>query len=289
VLHIDQLSFRYPAQSAPAVDRVSLDVRAGEVLGLLGPNGAGKSTLIRLVVGVERPQTGRIERPPAPLTAWAPQDYAFYPMLSCRENLALFAGAARLRGATARERIDHCLARLNLEAHADRRADACSGGIRRRLNVAIALLARPQLLLLDEPTANVDPQSRAFLLDTVRALAADGTAVVYSSHYMEEVEAVCDRVAIIDQGRVLAQGALRELLSDPSRRLTIGCKRPPRVDGLVFTADAARWTCALPPEMTLEAALARIAAAGIALSSVQYGDRDLEDLFLRLTDRHLRD
>jgi ABC-2 type transport system ATP-binding protein len=289
VLRVEQLAFRYGAQTEWAVDDVSLEVAAGQVVGMLGPNGAGKSTLIRLIVGVQSPQRGRIERPMPPLTAWAPQDFAFYPMLSCRENLEVFAGAARLRGAAARAQVDDCLQRLNLQAHADRRADTCSGGIRRRLNVAIALLAKPTLLLLDEPTANVDPQSRAFLLDTVRALAAAGTAVVYSSHYMDEVQAVCDRIGIIDHGRMLAHGAMTDLLTDGVRRLTITCRQPPQAAGLEFTRTGPHWHCTLPPQLSVSAALAAIEAAGAQLLSVQYGNRDLEDVFLRLTQRHLRD
>lgn len=289
VLRAEQLAYRYGAQGEWAVDGVSVDVESGQVFGLLGPNGAGKSTLIRLIVGVQVPQRGRIDRPPSPQTAWAPQDFAFYPTLTCRENLEVFAGAARLHGAAARAQVDECLQRLNLQSHADRRADACSGGIRRRLNVAIALLARPALLLLDEPTANVDPQSRAFLLDTVRALAAGGTAVVYSSHYMDEVQAVCDRIGIIDHGRMLAQGAMSDLLADGLRRLTITCDQPPHAEGLQFTGAGAHWQCTLPPQVTVSAALAAIESGGAQLLSVQYGNRDLEDVFLRLTARHLRD
>jgi ABC-2 type transport system ATP-binding protein len=210
--------FRYPEQSEAALQGVNLELRRGHAVGLLGPNGSGKSTLINLLIGVRTPQAGRIvfagARPPA--VAWVPQDYAFYPDLTCRENLALFASMLALSRDEAAQHVDLAIRDCMLQEFADRRARHCSGGVRRRLNLAIALLQQPDVLLLDEPTVGVDPQSRAFLLDRVRELVDRGTAVLYATHYMEEASAVCSHILLLDHGRVLASGDLDTLLRGPA-------------------------------------------------------------------------
>jgi ABC-2 type transport system ATP-binding protein len=287
-LAIRDLHFRYRPDSAWAVQAIDLRIMPGEVLGLLGPNGAGKSTLLRLASGLLAPARGDIARPPAPQFALVPQDNAFYPRLTCRENLAFFAAIAGVARARVAQRVQACLRTTALEALAERRADECSGGARRRLNLAIGLLAEPALLLLDEPTASVDPQARAFLLDTVRALRAQGKAVVYASHYMEEVESVCDRVAIIDEGRLIASGTLAQILGDGRRlhvRVAQDAQPPPgwRAEG------SGHWSIEVPSGETVSADLARLEAAGVAVRSVQFGARNLEDVFLALTHRSLRD
>ena len=208
------LVYRHPGQDLPAVRGIALRLQRGQAVGLLGPNGAGKSTLISLLAGLRQPQQGHIELATSDRRriAWVPQESAFYPDLSCRENLRFFA--AMLPGARAESarRVDEAMASCQLGEFADRRARHCSGGVRRRLNLAIALLQQPEVLLLDEPTAGVDPQSRAFLLDRVRDLVAAGTAVLYATHYMEEVSAVCSDIVLLDHGQVLAEGALATLL-----------------------------------------------------------------------------
>jgi ABC-2 type transport system ATP-binding protein len=218
VLAASGLVYRYPQQAEPALDGVALQLQRGQTVGLLGPNGSGKSTLISLLAGLRVPQQGRIDPSPAAHrgVAWVPQEYAFYPDLGCRENLRFFAAMLQLRGAQAQSRIDAAIASCRLGEFADRLARHCSGGVRRRLNLAIALLQQPEVLLLDEPTAGVDPQSRAFLLDRVRELAAGGTAVLYATHYMEEVSAVCSDIVLLDHGRVLAVGDLATLLRGPA-------------------------------------------------------------------------
>ena len=193
-----------------------MDVRLerGQAVGLLGPNGSGKTTLISLLVGLRTPQFGQVRHDVenAPRVAWVPQEYAFYPALTCRENLRLFASMLQLPGDEISRRVEETMVNCILQEFADRRAQHCSGGVRRRLNMGIALLLEPQVLLLDEPTAGVDPQSRAFLLDRVRAMADAGTAVLYATHYMEEVTAVCSQILLLDHGRVLAKGDLDTLL-----------------------------------------------------------------------------
>lgn len=223
MLTIRQLAFRYPGAATAALTDVSLAVARGEVLGLLGPNGAGKTTVIAHLAGLLPIQRGEItidgralaaERARNPTRiAMAPQDYAFYPSLTVTENLECFAGVGGLSGGRMKERIRECLVFAQMEGYAKVRANRLSGGLRRRLNLGIALLHSPELLLLDEPTVGVDPQSRAFILDSVRQLARNGCAVIYSSHYMEEVEAIADQVVFLDQGRVVKEGPLTELLA----------------------------------------------------------------------------
>ena len=209
-VRIEGLSFRYPGRDQPALDNVTLTIPAGGVFGLLGPNGAGKSTLIAVLTGLLRGASGRFAFEGR--AGLVPQDYALYPMLTCLENLRFFAAVQGLEGTHLKERVAAVAAFARLEAVLGRRAGQLSGGLKRRLNFAIGLLVEPELLLLDEPTVGVDPQSRAFLLESIRSLAAPGRTIVYTSHYMEEVQAICDRVAILDEGRVLVEGTLAELL-----------------------------------------------------------------------------
>jgi ABC-2 type transport system ATP-binding protein len=287
-LIVSDLHYRYRRDAPWAVEGVELRLAPGEILGLLGPNGAGKSTLLRLVSGLLRPDRGVIDRPPAPAFALVGQENAFYLRLTCRENLAFFAAAARVQKAQREERIEECLRTTALQELADRRTEQCSGGARRRLNLAIGLLSDPALLLLDEPTANVDPQARAFLLDAVRALRARGKAVVYASHYMEEVESICDRIAIIDNGRLIAAGRLDEILGTERRlRVRVSADAPPPAG---WEAEGTTlWSKELGAQDSLSAALAQLETHGIAVRNVQFGARNLEDVFLSLTRRSLRD
>jgi ABC-2 type transport system ATP-binding protein len=231
MLSVDGVSFRYAGGEEPVLRQLSIDVSAGGIFGLLGPNGAGKTTLISILAGQLRATSGSVtvdgvpleelrRREPASL-GLVPQEFAFYPMLTCAENLRFFGGVQGLGGARLRERVAAVAAFARIENVLARRASELSGGLRRRLNLAIGLLTEPRILLLDEPTVGVDPQSRSFLLDSIRGLAGEGRTILYTSHYMEEIEAICDRVAIIDAGRVLRQGALTELLSDEAAVVTV--------------------------------------------------------------------
>jgi ABC-2 type transport system ATP-binding protein len=217
LLAAEKLVYRYAGQSQPALDDVSLKLSPGQAVGLLGPNGSGKSTLISLLVNLRKPQGGKVTlAADKPVVAWVPQEYSFYPDLTCAENLSLFAGMIDIDSAEAKRRIEDAIESCMLQEFADKRARHCSGGVRRRLNLGIALLQAPQVLLLDEPTVGIDPQSRAFLLDRVRAMAKGGTALLYATHYMEEVSAVCSEILLLDHGRVLAQGDLAGLLRGPA-------------------------------------------------------------------------
>jgi len=287
-LIVSDLRYRYRPDAPAAVDGISFRLQPGEVVGLLGPNGAGKSTLLRLVSGLLRPEHGQIERPRAPQFALVGQENAFYLRLTCRENLAFFAAAARVPPPERARRIEQCLRATALLHLADRRSGQCSGGARRRLNLAIGLLADPTLLLLDEPTASVDPQARAFLLDAVRALRARGKAIVYASHYMEEVEALCDRIAIIDNGRLIAWGSLDEILGT-ERRLRVRVPESAVLPAGWQRDGSSAWSRQIGAGESLGSALAQLEAQSIALRNVQFGARNLEDVFLSLTRHSLRD
>jgi len=213
VLSAERLAYRYPGQAEFALAGVDFVLRRGQAVGLLGPNGSGKSTLMNLLVGLTKPMGGSIRKAgPDATVAWVPQEYAFYPHLTCLENLRFFVDMIHVPRAEAASRVAQAVDTCMLQEFAHRQARHCSGGVRRRLNLGIALLQRPQVLLLDEPTVGVDPQSRAFLLDRVKHMVDSGTSVLYASHYMEEVSAVCSHILLLDRGRVLASGDLSTLL-----------------------------------------------------------------------------
>ena len=217
LLRAENIVFQYPGQATPSLNGVTLELFRGMAIGLLGPNGSGKSTLIDILVGLKRPSSGTLHysQEDSPRIALVPQDYAFYPELTCRENLTFFAGMLALSSTQAAQRVEAAISSCMLEAFVDKRANQCSGGVRRKLNLAIALLQKPDLLLLDEPTVGVDPQSRTFLLEQVKTLAASGCAVLYATHYMEEVSALCSNILLLDHGCVLANGDLASLLLHP--------------------------------------------------------------------------
>jgi len=306
-LSLEGLSFRYPGRAEAVLDGVTLDIPAGGIFGLLGPNGAGKTTLIAVITGQVRGATGRIRLGGEPFErvrraqprclGLVPQEHAFYPMLSCRENLRFFGAVQGLAGDELRRRIAAVAAFARIEAVLAHRAGQLSGGLKRRLNLAIGLLAEPQLLLLDEPTVGVDPQSRAFLLESICSLAAEGRTIVYTSHYMEEVQAICDRVAIVDRGRVLVTGALADLLQDGSGLLTLHLRSPLpsalaeawRAQHALQDDGGAHYRLQLRAADEIAAILAAAQGAGCEPRSIAYGRRDLEQLFMQLTDRSLRD
>ena len=306
MLSIRNLGFRYPAMNVDALDDVSFDAVRGEVLGLLGPNGAGKTTLIAHLSGLLQIQRGEITLDQQPLAAEragnptriavAPQEYAFYPSLDVVENLACFAGVGGLSGTQKKSRIDECLEFAQLKNFAAIRANRLSGGLKRRLNLAIALLHRPELLLFDEPTVGVDPQSRAFILEAIKKLARDGCAVIYTSHYMEEVEAIADRVVILDQGRVLKQGALAELLGASGTQLQLAVEGGANESLQRLLAPFGSVTRqGVGVQLTLDSrrsfaqVIAAIQAAGLVVSYARFGNAELEQLFMSLTRRSLRD
>jgi ABC-2 type transport system ATP-binding protein len=281
MLTLDAVVKRYGARTA--VDGLSLDVRRGEVLGLLGPNGAGKSTTVGLAVGLLAPDAGQVRvtdlGPPTDprvraRIGVAPQALALYDLLSGRENLRFFADIHGVAAAEAASRVAWCLEFAGLADRADDRVSDYSGGMKRRLNLAAALVHEPDLLLLDEPTVGVDPQSRHAIFDSVAALGGSGTTIIYTTHYMEEAERLCDRIAIVDQGQLLALGTLDELLARHGGPPTLVVRT---------AAGEARHQTANPL-----ATLNELAAAGEILD-FHVERATLEQVFLHLTGRRLRD
>ena len=219
LLQIDHLAKAYgPVR---AVQDISFSVRPGEIYGLLGPNGAGKTTTISMISGLLVPDGGSISIAGRPLAAdpqaakrlmgVVPQELALYEELSAAENLEFWGRLAGLDTKTARARTAEILAALTLSDRARDPVKTFSGGMKRRVNLGCALLHRPKLILLDEPTVGIDPQARLNILEFVRSLRADGVGVLYTTHYLEEAESLCDRIGIVDHGRMHAEGTLREL------------------------------------------------------------------------------
>ncbi|MDP3071908.1 MAG: ABC transporter ATP-binding protein [Opitutaceae bacterium] len=221
MLQLHSVTKRYG--SLTALDGISLDVARGEFFGLLGPNGAGKSTLMSLIAGLRAPEAGTLTLDGLPLTSarstarlalgLVPQHIALYPDLTAVENLRIFGELYGLRGADLHGRIDAALEAVQLADRARDQVKNFSGGMQRRLNLVAALLHRPKLLLCDEPTVGIDPQSRNAIFEYLERLNREGLTIIYSTHYMEEATRLCSRIGVIDHGKLLALGTLDELLT----------------------------------------------------------------------------
>jgi ABC-2 type transport system ATP-binding protein len=294
-----------------AVDGVGFTIAAGETYGLLGPNGAGKTTTISMIVGILERDAGEVLIDGRPLTpartkvkaliGYVPQDLAVYPDLTGRENLRFFARLYGMSRAEATRRGDEVLDVVGLADRAGDPVKEYSGGMQRRLNIAIGLLHRPRLLVLDEPTAGVDPQSRNAILGSVERLTEGGIAVLYTTHYMEEAERLCDRVGIIDQGRIRAEGSRRELISLVGERDRIGLTLDGDVRAIsakvaelpavrsVDTADSRIEVLVDDARTALPQIMDTITHTGVAVRAVEVTEPDLEAVFLHLTGRALRD
>ncbi len=294
-----------------AVDGVGFEIAGGETYGLLGPNGAGKTTTISMICGLLRRDGGEVLVAGRPVDigatdakaaiGYVPQDLAIYPDLTARENLRFFGRLQRLRGKELERRVDEVLAVIDLAERAGDRTDGFSGGMKRRLNIGIGLLHRPRLLVLDEPTVGVDPQSRNAILASVSALEQEGMAILYTTHYMEEAERLCDRIGIIDEGRIRAEGTRRELVAlvgEKDRvRLTAGGAVGPAVEALrpldgveeVGASDGRIELVVDKARNRLPLLLEVAAAAGATIRSVEVVEPDLEAVFLHLTGKALRD
>jgi ABC-2 type transport system ATP-binding protein len=276
VIEVSDLTVRFGP--LVAVDGLTLSVPEGSFFGLLGPNGAGKTTALSCISAVRKPDAGRIEVAGVdairdPLAARsklgiAPQALALYPTLTVAQNLSVFGGLMGLGGRRLRDRVAWGLELAQLEGRAKDVVDTLSGGMKRRLNLAAAMLHDPPVLLCDEPTTGVDAQSRNHIFDTLTRLHAEGRTIVYTTHYMEEVEALCEHVAIVDRGRVVVSDSLEGLLARAgAHRVTV------ELDGVV------------DPASVREA----LRAAGISATHVATSAASLEGVFLELTGRGLRD
>ena len=281
-----------------AVDGVSFEVHRGETFGLLGPNGAGKTTTISMLIGVLQPDGGTItvngSSKPTDAAARlavgvAPQTLALYEELSALENLTFFARLYNLRGSRLRERIAWALEFAGLE---DRRRDLVktySGGMKRRLNMAVSLVHDPQVIILDEPTVGIDPQSRNHIFDRIEQLKSTGRTLIYTTHYMEEAQRLCERVAIMDHGRILDLDRVDALIERHGGRSVVKAKLahlPP--DPTVLPAPLEGLTLRFESERPLED-VGQLSSAGIAFQTLEVSRPDLETVFLILTGRSLRD
>jgi ABC-2 type transport system ATP-binding protein len=309
VFRVENLQKRYG--EIHAVDGVSFEVPEGEIYGLLGPNGAGKTTTLSMMSGLLRPDEGRILFDDIDIVAEpirvkeqlgvVPQETALYEDLSARENLRFWAGIYGLSGAALNEAVDRTLEQVGLEARAKDAVSKYSGGMKRRLNLALGLVHRPRAVLLDEPTVGIDPQARANILDVVRGVASAGTTVLYTTHYLEEAETLCDRIGIMDHGKILAEGSLAELKRQAGEEELV------IIEGSFDAAEArekmeevphARLVSAEQGKLVLATGgegkaaidvLSRAFGAGLDLDAVSIKPPSLNSLFLNMTGRELRD
>ena len=227
-VRISQLVKRFRGASDLALNGLDLTITEGEFFGLLGPNGSGKTTTISIACGLLRPTAGEVRVSGLPVRlnrkqvkqqiGLVPQDVALYGNLTLEENLRYFGAMHGLQGSRLRERMTVCLRTTQLEHCADRRVATFSGGMRRRANIAVGIVHRPRVLFLDEPTVGVDPQSRNVIFDNLQELHESGTTLIYTTHYMEEAQQLCSRLAIMDRGAIVSEGTSEELI-----RRTPGC------------------------------------------------------------------
>jgi ABC-2 type transport system ATP-binding protein len=309
MIEIKGLVKRYGQRAA--VDGVSFSVREGEIFGLLGPNGAGKTTTLSILSTLQDPDAGQVSiggfdlareaTRIKPLIGYVPQELALFPTLSAWDNLAFFGRIYRLSGLALKERINAVLDLVGLKDRAGDAVKTFSGGMQRRLNIAVGLIHQPRILFLDEPTVGVDPQSRNFIFEHVESLKADGLTILYTTHYMEEAERLCDRVAIMDRGQVLALDTTRNLI-----RLLGG--------GVIYAGLAAdKMEATLPAiqalphvraaslqdgRLKIETEDARLALLelielcqtyAVPILSLEMLEPHLESVFLHLTGKRLRD
>jgi ABC-2 type transport system ATP-binding protein len=289
-----------------AVDDVSFEVQEGEIYGLLGPNGAGKTTTISIVAGLLKVDNGRVLVAGADaagarkIMGVVPQEIALYEELTGRENLVYWGRIAGLAGSEARRRAVELLQALSLTDRADETVRKYSGGMKRRVNLGAALMHRPRLLLLDEPTVGIDPQARMSILEFVRGLCAQGTAVLYTTHYLEEAETLCRRIGIIDHGKLLAEGTLGELQE------RLGGDKVFVLEGDLAAANPQSWAgfdrhfrlLQKSASQMLVAAvdsrdpgecLRELLSLPVKVQNVTLKRPNLNDVFLQLTGRQLRE
>ncbi|MFD3259888.1 ABC transporter ATP-binding protein [Paenibacillus lentus] len=294
-----------------SVDHLNMKIEAGEIFGLLGPNGAGKSTTINMIVGLLPMDQGKIsvdgiDVKEQPLEVkrrigLVPQDLALYENMPAADNVAFFGRLYGLRGGQLKERVQEALRFVGLEERAKQLPQTFSGGMKRRLNIACSIVHRPKLIIMDEPTVGIDPQSRNHILESVRQLNRMGSTVIYTSHYMEEVAALCDRVAIVDQGRVIACGTEQELrdrvageekiimkASGVVEAVLAELKQHPRIIRMVQNENGFE-LFTRSSQNELQDILYICAKHDAVIHSVVCEQPTLETLFLNLTGRTLRD
>lgn len=293
-----------------AVKGVSFSVEEGESFGLLGPNGAGKSTSINMITGLFPPSAGSIHingidviKTPKDAQKWigvVPQEIALYQSMSARENLKFWGRMYGLSGRELEKSVEEVLDIIGLKDRAKDKVETFSGGMKRRVNIGAAILHKPKMLIMDEPTVGIDPQSRNHILETVKRLNSEGMTIIYTSHYMEEVEYLCERIGIIDHGQFIASGSiseLRETIGDRSRIVLSIEKGSTDAEGLKKLLGHDDFQLGenelvmfhSQPQQILSELIQTVTKAGIKVTSVNIVEPNLESVFLHLTGRSLRD
>ncbi len=298
IVEVEDLRKRYGDRAA--LDGVSFSVVPGEVVGLLGPNGAGKTTTLSILATIVRPDAGRVAFDgggAAGVIGLVPQSLALYPTLSAAENVWHFARVQGLSKSSARRACAEVLEEVGLADRANSSAQSLSGGLQRRLNLACGLVHRPRLLLLDEPTVGVDLESREQILALVSRRRDAGTAVIYSTHYMEEAERICDRVLLIDRGRLVSDGTVEDLIRRAGQRAHLRIAMRGRLsdearDAVARRFDVRTWedgalTLELASASEVEAVLGELAHVGGQVVHYSLHTPNLADAFLALTGRPL--
>lgn len=309
IIKIRDLTKKYAGNIA--VDNISLNINEGEIFGLLGPNGAGKSTTINSVCGLLKINQGEIiidgiimrdnSMEAKKRLGLVPQEIAIFENLTGRENIEFFGKLSGLRGSLLKERVDEALEFVGLSDKARNMPKEYSGGMKRRLNIACAIAHHPKIIILDEPTVGIDPQSRNHILESVRKLNKMGSTIIYTTHYMEEAEALCSRIAIMDNGRLIANGTKEELKklaneeekiiikgSDISFNTLVEIKALNKIKDAqliennleIVTSNA---------QLILQDILFLLSKNGVRVKGIQVDEPDLETVFLSLTGRKLRD
>jgi ABC-2 type transport system ATP-binding protein len=308
VISVQGLSKRFG--ELRAVDRISFEVARGELFGFLGPNGAGKTTTISMVSGLLRPDEGTVTlgeynlwespRRAKRLLGLVPQEVALYEEFSAKENLFFWGGLYGIARSELKTNVDEILARVGLTDRAREPVSRYSGGMKRRLNLAVGLVHRPQVLLLDEPTVGIDPQARNAILEIIRDIARQGTTILFTTHHLEEAEKLCDRIAIMDHGHILQTGSVRELAKVVGDRDVVTlrgkftasqiqqCLEHEPVSVLSAT-DQMATLYLVGDQYGLSSLVAGLSRAGIELADLSVQKPTLESVFLKLTGRELRD
>ncbi len=295
-----------------AVNNISMDIKKGELFGLLGPNGAGKSTTVSMLSTILSPTSGEIKINNKPLKGnemeiksilgIVPQDLALYETLSAKDNLRFFGSLYGLSGKKLSNRVDEVLDIIELKDKANQVVEKYSGGMKRRVNIGVALMHNPQIMIFDEPTVGIDPQSRNHIMETIKTLNKEkGVTVIYTSHYMEEVEFLCSRIGIIDYGRVIALGSIQELKngSNACDSLSItysqaskdAIEKVSKIKGVqkVTEQDNTIKLLILPKQRNIIEIIEDLKGLGIKITSFQYEEVNLETIFLQLTGKSLRE
>jgi len=308
MIRVQNLQKNYGA--VKAVGGVSFHVEEGEIYGLLGPNGAGKTTLISMISGLLKPDDGGVAISGVEMTAnprkarrlmgVVPQETALYSDLTARENTALFGSLYGLSGKDLDAAVTGILERVGLDPADRRKAETFSGGMKRRLNLAMGLVHGPRVVLMDEPTTGIDPQARLNILDVIRTVVAEGATVLYTTHYMDEAEALCSRIGIIDQGSILAEGTLDELtrLVGEGEVVTVkgdfGSEDAQELfkdsdDVAVVEVGEEFVLLALAAGRSPAGVLERLIGSGHRVDDLKIRSTSLESVFIKLTGRELRD